>query len=245
MLRHAIQAKVLQIFYGIASENYWIWDGIVIYSQPYPIACGHDECRCSELYCKISSSVFLCEVAVVSAVVSAEFTGDRWILHTNGKLRGKCSHLMTPSWCIFKSHFTGTGAIRLFKCQQSDRETPGWIKLINKSQNAAVPYPTVLHSEQKCVHFCSEWSIWDMEQMHSGICEIGPFLYYCPSVIAVDVREFPKMLDIMVLIASMRSVYGVFHWRIRMYRCYVLPTTPGPWKQQIHATIHLVLLSTT
>ena len=26
MLRHAIQAKVLQIFYGIASENYWIWD---------------------------------------------------------------------------------------------------------------------------------------------------------------------------------------------------------------------------
>ena len=28
--------------------------------------------------------------------------------------------------------------------------------LIHKSQNAPVPYPTMLHSEQKCAHFCSE-----------------------------------------------------------------------------------------
>ena len=27
------------------------------------------------------------------------------------------------------------------------------------SQNAPVPYPTLFHSEQKCAHFCSEWSI--------------------------------------------------------------------------------------
>ena len=27
-----------------------------------------------------------------------EFTGDRWILRTNGQLRGKCFHLMTSSW---------------------------------------------------------------------------------------------------------------------------------------------------
>ena len=33
------------------------------------------------------------------------------------------------------------------------------IDLINKSQNAPVPYPTMLHSEQRCAHFCSEWSI--------------------------------------------------------------------------------------
>ena len=33
------------------------------------------------------------------------------------------------------------------------------IDLIHKSQNAPVPYPTILHSEQKCAHFCSEWSI--------------------------------------------------------------------------------------
>ena len=29
----------------------------------------------------------------------------------------------------------------------------------HKSQNAPVPHPTLLHSEQKCAHFCSEWSI--------------------------------------------------------------------------------------
>ena len=27
-----------------------------------------------------------------------EFTGDRWILRTNGQWRGKCFHLMTSSW---------------------------------------------------------------------------------------------------------------------------------------------------
>ena len=27
-----------------------------------------------------------------------EFTGDRWILRTKVQLRGKCFHLMTPSW---------------------------------------------------------------------------------------------------------------------------------------------------
>ena len=29
-----------------------------------------------------------------------EFTGDRWIPRTNGKLHGKCFHLMTSSWFI-------------------------------------------------------------------------------------------------------------------------------------------------
>ena len=29
----------------------------------------------------------------------------------------------------------------------------------HKSQNAPVPYPRIRHSEQKCAHFCSEWSI--------------------------------------------------------------------------------------
>ena len=33
------------------------------------------------------------------------------------------------------------------------------IELIHKSQNVLVPYPTMLHSEQKYAHFCSEWSI--------------------------------------------------------------------------------------
>ena len=33
------------------------------------------------------------------------------------------------------------------------------IDQFHKSQNAPVLYPTILHSEQKCAHFCSEWSI--------------------------------------------------------------------------------------
>ena len=33
------------------------------------------------------------------------------------------------------------------------------VELIHKSQNAPVPYPIMFHSEQKCAHFCSEWSI--------------------------------------------------------------------------------------
>ena len=35
----------------------------------------------------------------------------------------------------------------------------GLIDPIHKSTNAPVPYRTMLHSEQKCAHFCSEWSI--------------------------------------------------------------------------------------
>ena len=34
-----------------------------------------------------------------------------------------------------------------------------WIDQVHKSQNAPAPYPTMLHSEQKCAHFCSEQGI--------------------------------------------------------------------------------------
>ena len=39
------------------------------------------------------------------------------------------------------------------------KRLPISIDLIHKSHNAPVPYPTMLHSEQKYAHFCSEWSI--------------------------------------------------------------------------------------
>ena len=40
----------------------------------------------------------------------------------------------------------------------------GWpkqsqIEQFHKSQNAPVPYPTMLHSEQKCAHLCFGWII--------------------------------------------------------------------------------------
>ena len=33
-----------------------------------------------------------------------DFTGDRWITHTNGQLRGKCFHSMTSSWPVDSPH---------------------------------------------------------------------------------------------------------------------------------------------
>ena len=72
-------------------------------------------------------------------------------------------------------------------------------RAISQSRNALVPYPTMLHSEQKCTHFYSEWSIvgygtdafWDLLIRSILVCsnlayfEItfthsttkGPFLY--------------------------------------------------------------------
>ena len=43
--------------------------------------------------------------------------------------------------------------------KHSEFLTWGPIDQFHKSQNAPVPYPTMLHSEQKCAHFCSEWGI--------------------------------------------------------------------------------------
>ena len=48
------------------------------------------------------------------------------------------------------------------------------IEQYHNSQNAPVPYPTMLHSEQKCVHISVlNEALWDMEQVHSGIYEQG------------------------------------------------------------------------
>ena len=38
----------------------------------------------------------------------------------------------------------------------------------HKSHTAPVPYPTMHPSEQKCTHFCSEWRIVGMRQVHIG-----------------------------------------------------------------------------
>ena len=39
-------------------------------------------------------------------------------------------------------------------------KVPHWtIDIIHKCYNAPDSHPSILHSEQKCVHFCSEWSI--------------------------------------------------------------------------------------
>ena len=47
------------------------------------------------------------------------------------------------------------------------------IEQSHKFHNAPVPYPTILHSEQKCAQFVLHCMLWDMGQLYSGICEIG------------------------------------------------------------------------
>ena len=57
---------------------------------------------------------------------------------------------------------------------------------IHKSQNAPVPYPTMLHLEQKCTHFCSEWNIvgygtsalCDLFNLSVVACLLGVYLIY-------------------------------------------------------------------
>ena len=59
------------------------------------------------------------------------------------------------------------------------------IDKFHKSQNAPVPHPRMLHSEQKCAHFCSEWSIlgyatgafWDLWIRSNFILSLTVSLY--------------------------------------------------------------------
>ena len=78
-------------------------------------------------------------------------------------------HVMTSSkmevhvfyFFFFKSFITSTRIELLnwpVKCQAGIYTGPT-IDQIHKSHNATIPYPTMLHSKHKCVHFCSEWSI--------------------------------------------------------------------------------------
>ena len=46
-----------------------------------------------------------------------------------------------------------------FTDQKSLPTATSLIDLIHKSPNAPVPYPIMPHSEQKCAHFCPDWSI--------------------------------------------------------------------------------------
>ena len=61
------------------------------------------------------------------------------------------------AFCLFIPSFWDTHP-SLTILGTKEAQTPA-IDLNHKSQTAPVPYPTMLHSEQKCAHFCSEWSI--------------------------------------------------------------------------------------
>ena len=71
------------------------------------------------------------------------------------------------------------------KIRQSHGHLIYIIDLFRKSQNAPVLYPTMFHWEQKCSHFCSEWSIvgywtsafWDLWIRSMGIPILGKIVF--------------------------------------------------------------------
>ena len=60
---------------------------------------------------------------------------------------------------VFFIHIHQSSRTDFLSTREINQQDMGTIDLVHKSQNAPVPYPATLHSEQKCVHFCSEWSI--------------------------------------------------------------------------------------
>ena len=78
-----------------------------------------------------------------------------WVYNSNtGRLsmhKDPCSPSIPYKEGISKAEFVN------YSCRST--EYLGKRDQFHKSQNAPVPYPTMLHSEQKCAHFCSEWSI--------------------------------------------------------------------------------------
>ena len=72
---------------------------------------------------------------------------------------GHCDILSSqpgPTETIYCEYSGKTVIMALYTLDHRYRQL---IDQFHKSQNAPVPYPTMLHSEQKCTHFCSEWSI--------------------------------------------------------------------------------------
>ena len=64
------------------------------------------------------------------------------------------------------------------KCRNNDV-----IDLIHKSQNAPVPYPTMLLSDKNVQISVLNGALWDMEQVHSWIYEVGQlhYAFHCPA----------------------------------------------------------------
>ena len=71
---------------------------------------------------------------------------------------------------IFASHETFNDGARNTKQQKYFHE----MDQSHKSHNAPVPYATIHHIGTEIYTFLFQGGVlWDMEQMHHGICEIG------------------------------------------------------------------------
>ena len=90
-------------------------------------------------------------------------------------------HQSSKTLALYKGNPLVTGSFPSQRSTNAESIPMSWrhhiirIDLIHKSQNVPVPYPTMLYSEQKCEHFCSEWSIvgygtnasWDLSIAHN------------------------------------------------------------------------------
>ena len=91
-------------------------------------------------------------------------------------------------WFIDPQPNEDYSSISHYQCTRHNALSVYRIDLIHKSQNAPVPYPTMLNSEQKCAHFCSEWSIvgygtgafWDLLNWSIAFPELGNFSQQAP-----------------------------------------------------------------
>ena len=78
--------------------------------------------------------------------------------------------------------------LRVCTCHEGDKFfSIGETNLFHKSQKTFVPYPTMLHSEQKWGHFCSEWGIVGCRtsvyhDTHGDVMKLKSFPYYWPFV---------------------------------------------------------------
>ena len=74
------------------------------------------------------------------------------------------------SWVYYKGYIQR-------ELQQYERTQRPTTDQFHKSHKAPVAYPTMRHSEQICAYFFSflNGALWDMEQVHWGICEWRQF----------------------------------------------------------------------
>ena len=70
--------------------------------------------------------------------------------HSHGSCGTKSIHDASYCWTSYQFVSVPVGSLYV---------TFVSIDLIHKSQNAPVPYHTMLQSVEKCAHFCSEWRI--------------------------------------------------------------------------------------
>ena len=128
---------------------------------------------------------------------------------------------------------------KMFQCQALINSEYGLcstcaIDLIHKSQTAPVLYPTMLHSEQKCAHFCSDWCIVGYGTSES--LTLKHFRNYC----CYFFREATGHLWILLKGATLYAMSCIL---VKMetlseihqfWRKSIMKKIIDPWIQQIH-----------